>query len=84
MSHRFVFDEFLRANPSGVSRPETPADLQSFRADTRRRFAGFVRDVVGAGRIPKDEMADVEPAIEVTVHDVRTGRSTALATTVMP
>lgn len=60
------------------------AAVQSFRADTRRRFAGFLSTLVEAGLIPKEEAGDIEPAIKVTVHDVRTEQSTTLTATVMP
>lgn len=56
------------------------AAIESFRDDTRQGFADLVNALVVADLIPKEEAADIEPAIRVTVHDVRTGRATPLTT----
>lgn len=60
--------------------PSLDAAIRSFRDDTRRGFIALVKDLVEADLIPKEEAADIEPVIRVTVHDVRTGRSTPLTT----
>jgi hypothetical protein len=67
-----------------TDQPSLDAAIHSFRADTRRRFARIVSDLVQAGLIPKEEAADIEPVITVAVHDYRTERSTTLTTPVMP
>jgi hypothetical protein len=67
-----------------TDQPSLDAAIQSFRADTRRRFAQLVSELVDAGLVTKEEAADFEPVINVMVDDVRTERSTTLTTTVMP